>query len=157
MSFSAGVAAGVRNPSIHPRIQSPTLPVVPRSKRATTPATVCMSGEFAVSIAMANEMPTALVLAGQLVSGAAWAAAAWLTYSLVTQQDSAERPNECETCHGTGQVPCFCRKWSDASSDASGCGSCGGSLKMTCPHCRGGGTGVPIEARVYIKPEKEYY
>lgn len=73
-------------------------------------------------------------------------------------QQRSEGAVECETCHGSGVVDCLvCTRWSDSSSDSSGCGACAGSRKMACTSCNGGGTAVPIEAKVYIKRESDYF
>ena len=65
---------------------------------------------------------------------------------------------ECETCGGSGQEPCIvCTRWSDAGTDSSGCSACAGSRRTACHSCRGGGTKVPITAKLYIKPEAEYF
>lgn len=58
----------------------------------------------------------------------------------------------CPRCHGTGVVECFCQRWSD---NDVGCGTCGGSGKMVCNSCNGGGTAVPIEAKIHIEPRKK--
>lgn len=95
------------------------------------------------------------VALSQLASAAAWMAVAWLGYKLALEQQQGENSQrECETCGGTGLVECFCTRWSDG--DRSGCGTCGGTRQMVCHSCRGGGTAVPIQAKVYIKTEKDY-
>jgi hypothetical protein len=113
-------------------------------------------GAFAPSF---NESSSMINIVSQVASAIAWAAAAYLGYQLVLQQDSVDGGprTECETCNGTGQVPCICTRWSDAAGDKTGCGACGGTRQMACTKCGGGGTAVPIEARVYIKQEKDYY
>ncbi len=90
------------------------------------------------------------------VQGLAWASVGLYAYNIVASRGPATKEGEqmCETCGGTGYVECFCTRWSDG--DARGCGSCGGSLHAQCHSCRGGGTAVPIEARVLIRNEKEY-
>ena len=89
------------------------------------------------------------------IQGVAWSFVLFYAYSvLVPQSPRKEGERACETCGGTGVVECFCTRWSDG--DARGCGSCGGSLNAACHSCRGGGTAVPIEARVLIRSEKDY-
>lgn len=70
---------------------------------------------------------------------------------LQSQADDGAR-KECETCGGTGYVECWCKRWSDG--DARGCGTCRGSRRMMCSSCSGGGTAVPIEARITISPDE---
>ena len=69
----------------------------------------------------------------------------------VCMQNNAEGQEVCPKCRGSGVVECFCRKWSD---NDVGCGTCGGTGKMVCNSCNGGGTAVPIEARVHIQPSR---
>lgn len=90
------------------------------------------------------------------IQGLAWAGAGLYAYNVLASRGPATKDGErmCDTCGGTGYVECFCTRWSDG--DARGCGSCGGSLHAQCHSCRGGGTAVPIEARVLIRSEKEY-
>lgn len=78
-------------------------------------------------------------------------AAAWVGLQLKMEQDAIEQQEgrrECDTCSGTGRVPCICLRWSDRDV---GCGACAGSGQMECTSCGGGGTAVPIEAKVYVK------
>lgn len=79
-------------------------------------------------------------------------AAAWVGLQLKMEQDAMEREGrrECETCAGSGVVPCICTRWSDRDV---GCGACGGSGMMECTSCGGGGTAVPIEAKVYVQKQ----
>lgn len=44
-----------------------------------------------------------------------------------------------------GVVPCICTRWSD--SDV-GCATCNGRGLMACSSCGGGGTAVPITAKL---------
>ena len=69
----------------------------------------------------------------------------------ICMQNNAEGQEVCPKCRGSGVVECFCRKWSD---NDVGCGTCGGTGKMVCNSCNGGGTAVPIEARVHIQPSR---
>lgn len=71
------------------------------------------------------------------------------TFFFIILQAPAEEETrrECETCGGTGLVECWCSRWSDGDG---GCSTCRGSGRMICASCRGGGTAVPIKARVYI-------
>lgn len=104
---------------------------------------------------------TTVSFIGQIASSCLWAFAAYLGYKLKLEQDEINRNQDkraCETCGGTGYVDCIiCRRWSDAGDDSSGCNSCHATGKTQCHSCRGGGTAVPIEAKVYIKRERDYY
>lgn len=103
-----------------------------------------------------SEAPSVLFMTGRLLTASAWALAMWFSFSLFKmQEEPSGTERKCETCKGTGKVECFCTRWSDG--DRSGCGTCGGSLLADCPSCRGGGTAVPIEAKVYIRNEREYF
>jgi hypothetical protein len=117
------------------------------------PMTVCYG------FSVLSEGPSMVNIVGQFTSAAAWITAAYFAYQLVLQQDATARPGqkECERCNGTGYVECFCTRWSDASSDKTGCSSCRGSRKMQCSSCGGGGTTSPIVDKLYIRPEKDYY
>jgi hypothetical protein len=88
------------------------------------------------------------------VQGVAWVSALLYAYTVLAPQTAARDERACETCGGSGYVECFCTRWSDG--DDRGCGSCGGSLNTVCKSCRGGGTAVPIEARVLIRREEDY-
>lgn len=70
-------------------------------------------------------------------------------------QNNNEGQQVCPKCRGTGVVECFCQRWSDNGESEAGCGTCGGSGKMVCNACNGGGTAVPIEARVQIEPRRQ--
>jgi hypothetical protein len=100
-------------------------------------------------------------LADALVVGTWCAAAAMGARALVQNFATAQREAngmECETCGGSGQEPCIvCTRWSDAGTDSAGCSACAGSRRTACHSCRGGGTKVPITAKLYIKPEAEYF
>lgn len=139
-------------PNFRARPLSSTIGVL----RPRLPRSQLSVGAFASSF---SESSNVINIISQFASAIAWAAAAYLGYQLVLQQDSVDGGprTECETCNGTGQVPCICTRWSDAAGDKSGCGACGGTRRMACTKCGGGGTAVPIEARVYIKQEKDYY
>ena len=135
----------------------PHVPVLPKRSlpsRSLTPLTVCSSfGGLSEGSSMVN-------IVSQMTSAAAWIAAGYMAYQLVLQQDASSRKEgqkECERCNGTGFTECFCTRWSDASNDKTGCSSCRGTRKMQCSSCGGGGTASPIEAKLYIKPEKDYY
>lgn len=67
------------------------------------------------------------------------------------QKSNTEGQQICPKCHGSGVVECFCQRWSD---NDVGCGTCGGSGKMICNSCNGGGTAVPIEVKVHIQPRR---
>jgi len=69
-----------------------------------------------------------------------------LTVKLVTEEGPPrDGAPECATCGGSGLEDCACRRWSDGDV---GCSTCGGSGKSTCRSCNGGGTAVPIAAKV---------
>ncbi|CAL5222188.1 g4516 [Coccomyxa viridis] len=87
----------------------------------------------------------------QAVSLVAVAAAAWYAARLASQQENAEPRQECGVCNGTGVVPCICRRWSD--SDV-GCATCNGRGMMACSSCGGGGTAVPITAKLIIRRDE---
>lgn len=75
---------------------------------------------------------------------------------LAMEQDSEQEGREvCESCKGTGTVPCICQRWSD---DDAGCGTCGNSGMMACQDCGGGGTKVAVARMVpiYAKNEDRY-
>lgn len=95
-------------------------------------------------------------VAVQAATAAAWAAALWLGYTqlkaLSEEEGGQQGRRGCATCSGTGHVTCFCTRWENDASNV-GCGTCRGSRRMTCAACRGGGTAVPIEAKLYIRPE----
>lgn len=44
-----------------------------------------------------------------------------------------------------------CNRWSDGDG---GCSTCQGTGRMICSSCRGGGTAVPIQAKVYIDNQR---
>jgi hypothetical protein len=80
-----------------------------------------------------------------------WVVARWLLLtSLGVQQERSESEAdvECPTCGGTGYIECICTRWSDGDA---GCGTCQGTLKMTCNGCGGTGTGIPLTARVMAR------
>ncbi|KAL4452392.1 hypothetical protein ABPG75_008054 [Micractinium tetrahymenae] len=92
---------------------------------------------------------TPLVL--QLVPAAAWTLVGVMALRVFMGEQQApaeeESRRECETCGGSGLVECWCSRWSDGDQ---GCSTCRGSGRMVCASCRGGGTAVPIKARIYI-------
>ncbi|KAL6766255.1 hypothetical protein ACKKBG_A35285 [Auxenochlorella protothecoides x Auxenochlorella symbiontica] len=89
-------------------------------------------------------------LVSQVATASIWSAVAWFGYQFAMQQaqPTREGQQECSTCGGTGKVPCLCNRWSDGDV---GCSTCGYSGKMPCSSCRGGGTAVPILARIPSK------
>lgn len=109
---------------------------------------------FSVDTAM--EVPEAVFLTSRLLTASLWAAVVWMAFSLLKMQEKGTgSERKCETCNGTGKVECYCTRWSDG--DRTGCATCRGSLLADCPSCRGGGTAVPIQAKVYIRSEKDYF
>jgi hypothetical protein len=157
LTISAVNAALVQHASLKKiqQRQQPHLPGLPKRNlpsRSVTPLTVCSS------LGGLTEAPSVFTLVSQITSAAAWIGAAFMAYQLVLQNEApTPGQKECERCNGTGYVECFCTRWSDASSDKTGCSSCHGSKKMQCSSCGGGGTTSPIVERLYIKPEKDYY
>ena len=77
-------------------------------------------------------------------------AAAWCHPAQAKTEEDGPR-SECETCNGTGYVECWCSRWSDGDG---GCSTCRGTQRMVCSSCRGGGTAVPIEARLIIRRDE---
>jgi hypothetical protein len=142
-----------RNALQKPQVsKAPTLPKRSLPSRSLVPLTTCSS------FGGLTEGPSLVNIVGQITSATAWVGAAYMAYQLVLQNEASTTPRkECERCNGTGYVECFCSRWSDASSDKTGCSSCSGTKKMRCSSCGGGGTTSPIEAKLYIKPEKDYY
>lgn len=104
----------------------------------------------AVSSALALDIgsPSNFQAVTNIVSAVLLGAGAWWVFR---NQNNAEGQEVCPKCRGSGVVECFCRKWSD---NDVGCGTCGGTGKMVCNSCNGGGTAVPIEARVHIQPSR---
>lgn len=92
---------------------------------------------------------TPLVL--QLAPAAAWTLVGVMALRVFMGEQQApaeeESRRECESCGGSGLVECWCSRWSDGDG---GCSTCRGSGRMICASCRGGGTAVPIKARIYI-------
>ena len=72
-------------------------------------------------------------------------------FSVLQSQPEDGARRECDTCNGSGTVECWCSRWSD---DDRGCSTCRGSGRMVCSSCRGGGTAVPIEARLIIRKDQ---
>lgn len=110
----------------------------------------CLAPPIAVSSALALDVgsPSNFQAITNIASAVLLGFGAW--WYLKTQNNT-EGQEVCPKCRGTGVVECFCRKWSD---NDVGCGTCGGSGKMVCNSCNGGGTAVPIEARVHIQPSR---
>lgn len=114
-----------------------------------------MPQQTVVSAAFDGDSSSALVQAG--VQAAAWAGVAIYALTVFSgrgkeQPEDGPPQRECEVCEGTGYVACWCNRWSDGS--AGGCSTCSGSGRMVCSSCRGGGTAVPIKARVYIDNQR---
>lgn len=104
---------------------------------------------------LAASAPSAAGFVVNAASAVAWSSVAFFAGKLFLQQQSQADDGarkECETCGGTGYVECWCKRWSDG--DARGCGTCRGSRRMMCSSCSGGGTAVPIEARITISPDE---
>mmetsp|Transcript_875 Transcript_875/g.2648 ORF Transcript_875/g.2648 Transcript_875/m.2648 type:complete len:204 (-) Transcript_875:330-941(-) len=83
--------------------------------------------------------------------------ALWVGRELVMEQQDTEQGREvCETCQGTGRVPCICTRWSD---NDVGCGSCNNTGLAVCQDCSGGGTRVPVgrAVPVYVEKNKDSY
>lgn len=120
-------------------------------RRPQQQGAVCLAP--AAFLAAGSVAPTASLVAGGL-QAVAWASALIMAGRLYLQQQSQpdDGPRqECDTCHGSGTVECWCSRWSD---DDRGCSTCRGSGRMVCSSCRGGGTAVPIEARLIIRKDQ---
>jgi len=130
--------------------------VLPRGHLRYVPAIQTLGVRTRQQITRTTRMTTtALPDLSVVVQGLAWTSVGLYAYSLASRGPVLKEGEQaCETCGGTGFVACFCTRWSDG--DTRGCASCGGSLHAHCHSCRGGGTAVPIEARVLIKSEKKY-
>eukprot|EP00271_Cylindrocystis_brebissonii_P008210 TRINITY_DN22229_c0_g1_i1.p3 TRINITY_DN22229_c0_g1~~TRINITY_DN22229_c0_g1_i1.p3 ORF type:complete len:101 (+),score=4.37 TRINITY_DN22229_c0_g1_i1:479-781(+) len=92
--------------------------------------------------------PLSLMLSpGVMVGVAAGAVALKMHLDQEQAASSAFNPysNPCPTCHGSREVPCLCRKWSDGDV---GCGSCQGSGSMRCSTCGGSGTRRAMPVRI---------
>ncbi|PRW57310.1 chaperone dnaJ [Chlorella sorokiniana] len=115
-----------------------------RPSRSPQPAAVCFSS-----------LDGGAGAAGLVAQGVAWAAVAFMASQLFFQQQSEPEDGppqrECESCGGSGVVPCWCNRWSDGDG---GCSTCQGSGRMICSSCRGGGTAVPIQAKIYIDNQR---
>lgn len=107
--------------------------------------TQCM----AMPLALVGSSGSSFQAMQQMASGLGFAIGAlWIGSEFLKDQQRASEQNqqECVTCSGTGFVDCMCSRWSDGDT---GCGTCRGSGKMVCHHCGGGGTAVPISAKLY--------
>lgn len=104
----------------------------------------------AMPLALAYDGDSSYQALSQMASGVGLAiGAAWVGWEMLRDQgesDSQHGRQECPTCGGTGMVECMCNRWSDGDK---GCGACRGSGMMTCQACGGGGTAVPITAKLY--------
>mmetsp|Transcript_36505 Transcript_36505/g.91729 ORF Transcript_36505/g.91729 Transcript_36505/m.91729 type:complete len:278 (+) Transcript_36505:453-1286(+) len=93
----------------------------------------------------------------QLASAAGFAIGAiWFSRELALEQERNNQNTErCNTCQGTGRVPCICQRWSD---NDVGCASCQNSGFAVCNDCRGGGTKVPVArvAPIYVDDKSKY-
>lgn len=85
-----------------------------------------------------------------MASGLGFAAGAvWLGLELMKDQEQeSEHRQECPKCGGSGYVECACSRWSDGDT---GCSTCRGTGAAVCNACGGGGTAVPISAKLYNK------
>lgn len=120
-----------------------------RRHRSPPAATTCSATAALLGTASSTQA------LGQIASAIGVALGAYLVGSRLLEDESnydRESNQECPTCGGTGIVECFCSRWSD---NDVGCASCRGSGKMGCNSCGGGGTAVPIKAKLYIKPTAE--
>ena len=88
------------------------------------------------------------------VQGVAWVSALLYAYTVLAPQTAARDERACETCGASGYVGFLGPGWSDGGD--RGCGWGGATLNAVCKSCRGGGTAVPIEARVLIRREEDY-
>jgi len=115
-----------------------------RQARVVAPSTVSSALPLELGSG-SNVQALTNILSAVIVGAGAW-------YYYRTQNFDKDGRQVCPRCHGTGVVECFCQRWSD---NDVGCGTCGGSGKMVCNSCNGGGTAVPIEAKVHIEPRKK--
>lgn len=145
---AAALRRGYGKPQLAPKVSG--IHAQTRSRRSPP---VCLAGSLLVG-------DSSIKIATQIISASAWAAAAWIGFRLKLEQDrldSRKGQKECDTCHGTGYVECICTRWNDGDVGCSTCrGTTGINGKMICNSCGGGGMAVPIEAKVYIKPERDY-
>lgn len=93
---------------------------------------------------------TSQIISTAVTTGVA-AVAAWFLAGreASVEQDRSNTPGACPRCEGSRYEPCVCLRWSDGA-DNSGCSSCNKTGYMPCRDCRGGGTAVPIKARIYV-------
>jgi hypothetical protein len=114
----------------------------PSSRRTFVPQN--FAGAAAAAFGTGPGLTLSTQLISELVSLVGFAFGAYyLGRELLLEQ--REGNPECSTCHGTGKVDCMCSRWSDGDR---GCSICAGSGLMACPSCGGGGTAVPITAKV---------
>jgi hypothetical protein len=118
--------------------------LIQRRQRQEPPTHIASA--FAGAAAPAISAGAGLSLSTGLLSFFSFAVGSVGLVLLLADQAKPQGPNpECSTCEGTGLVPCVCNRWSDGDR---GCSICRGSGRMACPSCGGGGTAVPIVARV---------
>lgn len=116
---------------------------------------VSVSAYYGV-ISTSDDAELALNVASQLAStafmtGVAAFAAYFLSLRQAAFEDRTHETTACPRCEGRRVEPCHCRRWSDNSNQTDiGCSSCNKSGYMACRSCRGGGTAVPIKARIYV-------
>jgi hypothetical protein len=125
--------------SCHPLLATPNRQ---RKSQRGSFATLSYAGAFSGSSSTFAAVQTLSNIASALAVGVG----AW--YFLSRQQQQQEGTQECPKCGGTGMVECFCTRWSDGDV---GCGSCRGTGKTVCSACGGGGTAVPITAKLHIE------
>lgn len=130
------------------------LVATPRRRRgAGAGQTMC----FGAASAWGADSGSSFGALSQMASAAGFAIGAiWFSRELALEQERNNQNTErCNTCQGTGRVPCICQRWSD---NDVGCASCNNSGFAVCNDCRGGGTKVPVArvAPIYVDDKNKY-
>jgi len=141
-------STALRAPSTH-RLLAAT----PRRQRRARSAVYA----FGAASAWGSDGGSSFTALSQMASVAGFAIGAlWFSRELALEQERNNQNSErCNTCQGTGRVPCICQRWSD---NDVGCGSCSNTGFSLCNDCRGGGTKVPVArvAPIYVDDKNKY-